>query len=238
MSSDLTFDHHIRIVAKKANWMAGWILRVFLSRERSLMVTLLKQLIHSCVEYCCIIWSPVSQVLITLLESVQKNFTSKIHFANHPDKLDYWERLSELKIYSLERRRERYLILYTWKVIHGLYPNPGLLLNTTLPSQHLDQLNQGIGISFNDRTGIKVSHEMKDTPSLKKKSILLHFCNIYNSIPSHLRQLRTTDAPPNLNNFKMQLDKWLQTIPDQPTISQRQRAAPSNSILTQRQYAK
>ena len=236
ISSDLSFDQHIRIVTKRGNQMAGWILRVFHSRGRTLMVTLLKQLVHSRMEYCCVLWTPITQELISLLESVQRNFTSKIMFENHPDPLDYWERLKELKLYSLERRRERYLIIYTWKVIHGLYPNPGILLNTALPVQHLAHPNQGIGITFNDRTGMRVNHVKESTPPLQKKSILTHCCNIYNAIPVHLRQLSPTNSTPKISEFKSQLDAWLQLLPDQPTISNRQRAAPTNSILDQRHH--
>ena len=36
------------------------------------------------------------------------------------DSLDYWERLKELKMYSQERRRERYIIIFLWKVTQGL----------------------------------------------------------------------------------------------------------------------
>ena len=35
---------------------------------------------------------------------------------------NYWESLEHLKLYSLERRRERYLIIYTWKIIEKLVP--------------------------------------------------------------------------------------------------------------------
>ena len=34
--------------------------------------------------------------------------------------LDYWERLVSLSLYSQERRRERYQIIFLWKVAQGL----------------------------------------------------------------------------------------------------------------------
>ena len=34
--------------------------------------------------------------------------------------LDYWERLQALRLYSQERRRERYQIIFIWKVAQGL----------------------------------------------------------------------------------------------------------------------
>jgi hypothetical protein len=37
--------------------------------------------------------------------------------------LNYWDRLKHLGLYSLEKKRERYIILYTLKMITGLAPN-------------------------------------------------------------------------------------------------------------------
>ena len=37
--------------------------------------------------------------------------------------LEYSERLVSLMLYSLQRRRERYCIIYVWKIIEGLVPN-------------------------------------------------------------------------------------------------------------------
>ena len=37
--------------------------------------------------------------------------------------LDYNDRLVYLKLHSLQRRRERYCIIYVWKIIEGLVPN-------------------------------------------------------------------------------------------------------------------
>ena len=37
--------------------------------------------------------------------------------------LSYNEKLKAIKLYSLQRRRERYCIIYVWKVLEGLVPN-------------------------------------------------------------------------------------------------------------------
>ena len=44
MSNTATFALHIRNIVKNARDKMGWVLRVFQSRERSLMLTLLKSL--------------------------------------------------------------------------------------------------------------------------------------------------------------------------------------------------
>ena len=53
----------------------------------------------------------MSQKWIYELEKIQKSFTSKI---NGMEKLDYHERLKKLNLYILERRREKYIIIYGW----------------------------------------------------------------------------------------------------------------------------
>ena len=54
------------------------------------------------------------------LEKNQKSFTSKI---KDMEDLDKHERLKKLNMYSLERRHERYMIIYGWKQLEGLKEN-------------------------------------------------------------------------------------------------------------------
>ena len=84
------------------------------------MLKLYNTYIRSKIEYCCSIWSPTLQNEINQLERIQKAFTSKIQGM---EKKDYHERLKALKLYSLERRRERYLIIYAWQMIEGIKEN-------------------------------------------------------------------------------------------------------------------
>ena len=109
MSNTATFTHHIRNIVKKARDEMGWVLRVFQSRKRSLMLTLLKSLVIPLLEYCCQLWSPWKAKDIQAIEAIQRTFTYKITEVQH---LDYWERLHELKLYSLQRLRDRYIIIY------------------------------------------------------------------------------------------------------------------------------
>ena len=98
------------------------------------MKILLQSLVVPHVEYACVVWSPFDVKHINLLEGVQRYFTSKFgQFRSYEDDVDmivctteYPERLKALKIYSLQRRRERYIILYLFKVMINLVPNPGV----------------------------------------------------------------------------------------------------------------
>ena len=50
---------------------------------------------------------------------VQRRFIKRIEGIEH---LTYPEQLKKLKLYSLERRRERYLIIYLWKMLEDMVP--------------------------------------------------------------------------------------------------------------------
>ena len=60
-------------------------------------------------------------------------------------------------------------------------------------------------------------------------SLQVRGAKLFNTIPRELRDLFTGTT----ETFKARLDEWLSTIPDQPTIPGRQRAAASNSLLDQ-----
>ena len=237
ISFDLSFDQHIRAIANKGKQMAGWIRRTFFTRSRGVMLTLLKQLIYPSMEYNSILWSPSSPELISLIESVQNNFLRIICSPDTPNNMDYWDRLAHYKLYSMERRRERYSIIYAWKVIHGLYPNPGVHLNQSTPDHQMHP-NQGIQINLHQRDDMTAHHEVSpDSPAwLKGKSVLQASCQLFNLLPQELRRSLGDDEEPCLETFKSQLDEWLTHIPDQPTVAGRFRPARTNSIVHQYEY--
>ena len=233
MSEDLSFNHHIRLITKKGKQMAGWILRTFRARSPVVMLTLLKQLIYPTVEYNSVLWSPTDPTLIDLLESVQNNFLKKIN-GNLPSGSDYWDRLRHFQLYSLQRRRERYAIIYVWKVIHNLYPNPGLHLNRTT-DDHSKHPNEGISIGLT-RNGLSAEHT-SDLPGwLADKCILGKLCELYSLLPPALRRPVEEEDEPSVDKFKVQLDEWLTTIPDRPNVPSRDKIAASNSLVHQIEY--
>ena len=40
--------------------------------------------------------------------------------------MDYWQRLKALNLMSLQRRRERFILLCMWKVLNKVMPNPNI----------------------------------------------------------------------------------------------------------------
>ena len=221
-SSDATFTIHVANIAQKCRALVGWIFRVFRTRERNIMLTLFKSLVLPHLEYCSPLWSPGDAASIRSLESIQQSFTRRVDFLSGPNRPNYWERLSLLKMYSLERRRERYSILYLVKIINNRVPNPGL------------------DIRINPRTGVSVHPPKidKQCPAwvsrLRYDSLLHRGSRLFNVLPSHLRIEDSVRM--SQESFKYRLDSFLQLVPDQPTVPGLQRAANSNSLIVQIHY--
>ena len=122
-------------------------------RDMATMLTLYKSLVCSLLEYCCPLWNPWKVADIQLLEGVQQTITKKSWGAKD---MNYWDRLKALKLMSLQSRRERYMILHMWKILHGVCPND-------------------LDIQFNSssRHGVKAT-----VPSLSKTSLQRHKPNM------------------------------------------------------------
>ena len=213
-SSDGNFTQHIHEVVKKARSQAGWILRTFRTREIRPMLTLYKSLVIPLLEYCCQLWSPWRAGEKQSLEAIQRSFTNRISAIKH---LDYWERLRELDMYSLERRRERYAILYIYKILSGKAVN-NINIQFRI-HQRRGRLCHIDGIHSRATTRIK---------TLKENAFKIRGPLLFNVLPRYLR-----DSVDEIETFKNKLDKFLHTIPDQPKLPHYHLSAASNSIVDQ-----
>ena len=70
-----------------------------------------------------------------MVEKVQRSFT---RFISGMEGLPYPERLTVLKLYSPQRRRERYINIYVWKILEGLVPNLFIPICTKTSESELD----------------------------------------------------------------------------------------------------
>ena len=71
LSNTATFTLHIKNLVKKDRYKMGWVLRVFQSRKRSLMLALLKSLVIPLLEYCCQLWYPWKAKDTQAFEAIQ-----------------------------------------------------------------------------------------------------------------------------------------------------------------------
>ena len=233
-SSSGTFEEHIKKIVSEGKRLSGYILRTFKTRDVGTMLTLLKSLLVSKLEYACIVWAPTDKKMLRILENIQRSFTSRINIFNEYDtdlgrvicKVDYWKRLKALKIFSLERRRERYLLLYIYKIFIGLCPNPGFEM-----------------LTLNERTGYTVRAKIDRNAAtwvqqLRNSSFFVTGPSVFNKLPTSLRKFEIPDIPTkqHVAQYKKKLDEYLWRIPDQPDVNGLVRAAESNSLIHQINY--
>ena len=120
LTPDFKWVVQVNKAVQSSKIMANWVLGVFLDRSPDVMITLFNSMVRSSLEYSCPVWNPATILEVEKLESIQRSFTSHI---NGCKDMSYWDRLKKLDLLSLQRRRERYVILQVWKIIHDVSPN-------------------------------------------------------------------------------------------------------------------
>ena len=217
LSSDLSFSIHIENTVASASKLVGWGLRTFRGRGRLVMLTLLKSLVQPKLDYCSQLWSPGDQTSINKIEDVQRHLLSRIK-----DRclhgLNYWEQLKALKVYSQERRRERYQVIFLWKISQGLvsgydvnFASSGMRRGRTIIPNKVDRSSPSV------------------VRNARENSLGVRGARIFNLLPDSIRTMNTE----HIELFKNHLDVFLENIPDEPTVTGLGRAADTNSLLHQ-----
>ena len=221
MSPDLSFSAHINKVVTVVKNMISWTMRTFYSRSRNCMMTIWKSLILPKLDYGSQLWNPTRKHDVNLLELLQRNFVKRIHGLWG---LTYWEQLKTLGLFSLQRRRERYLMIYLWKILENLVPNPK-------PEQiYTKYENHRLGrMCFvpNVRNGL-----YKD---LQTSTFSYNAAKLFNCLPKYIRDLTNCSTA----DFKHNLDLYLKSVPDEPQIPgyTECRRADTNSIFDMNQFS-
>ena len=149
--------------------------------------------------------------MTNLVATTIRSFSSRITGCENLD------RLKLLHIYSQERRREQFQIIFIWKILQG-YVQGYSLHSASHPRR--------------GRT-IQVSDYHPSAPAsvrrAREASLSVKGAQLFNLLPRDIRDISTG----SVENFKSRLDDWLESMPDQPTVPGRQRAATTNSLIDQ-----
>jgi hypothetical protein len=198
IDNDGDFVSQRREAARKTSQKAGWILRSFHSRDTALLRSLWMSLCQPHSDYGSQMWSTSSAPsALELQEAPLRNFTRKMSGMKNRS---YWDRLSAANLSSIERRAERYRIIYAWKIAANLVPNPGMHFATSTGR------SGGLKFTIPDFTG-----RDGKVRSLISRSFFSEGPRLFNTLPAWMR-----DTGVSLNIFKSRLDGLLSLLPDQP----------------------
>lgn len=197
-TSNLSWSSHVFNITSAAKKKAGWVLSCFRDRSPSTMLTLYKSVVRSHLEYGCPLWNGLSLTNLRDIEAIQRSFTTKISCPAHVN--TYWDRLEYLNLMSLQRRRERYVIISMWKIFH-------------------EKMSNDLQVIFkeNSRRGPIASIPPLVSPLSKAQTLFdnsfpVKGAQLWNLVPQNTKLIVT------IEHFKIELDKWLLLFPDRPPV--------------------
>ena len=186
ISKNLKPNNQITKVVKTANKLVGFIGRTFSFKSEKVILTLYNSLVRPHLEYCVQFWSPYYRKDIEKLEKIQRRVTKMIPRLRNKS---YENRLKELNLFSLSKRRLRGDLIETFKMFNG-YTN----INS-------EKLFTRVRSNSTRNHGFKIIGKRFSTTEAKY-FFTNRIVNIWNSLPHNVVNAKTIET------FKTRLDNY------------------------------
>ena len=94
--------------------------------------------------------------------------------------------------------------MYVWKILENRAPNCGISMRDT--NERFGRMCNVPSINTKSRAAVI---------TMKEQTFQVHGPKLFNSLPAYIRNMKNC----SLEDFKMALDKYLQCVPDEPSVN-------------------